>query len=446
MNLNRPYKIIASNQITIQSVDNVAIYEAVISSSVGELIDPSVQNVVLTLNIFNNFEDVTSKFSKIIWKRYIYDFDVPVLDPQWGADLDGKTNITINTDDFNGKVKIECKIYDMITGTERMIAGSYIVLTDVKDLRPSTTPPTNPKENDLWLDTSVTPPVLKIYIGGKWNIVNDSKFIYDDINQLIKDLEDVNGKIEDLNQEMGNMSLLNIDNKKDYLWTYADHLTSTNSIIPKPGYKCQMSKTNYKFKGSVYLTTFSNQVLLYDNIKFSTNKFTINMWVSPGNTLPVTPSNQFRLLSTGDALDKSMFTLWNYSPTGSQDGQNIRLVAEFGNDDTGARQYKDLTDPKRFEEGKWYMITITYDGATKKFDFYKDGAFWNTYTPKKINAVTNFGMIKSGWYTENLTILNDVVLQLQDIKSIYTKNRPFSDLFATTPDATRVENIQMTIS
>lgn len=444
---NKPYKVLASNQITIQSVDDVALYQAVLTSSVGELINPSIEDITLTFNIYRDFEDVTSKFTKIIWKRYVYDFDVPVLDPQWGSDLDGKTEIQINSNDFFGKVKIECKAYDIITGEERMVGGAYIVLTDVNDLRPSPTPPSNPKEGEVWLDTSVDPPLLKIFLNGQWLTISDNKYIYEDIEQLLQDITIINGKVEDLNQEMGNFSLLNIDNKKDYLWSYSEHLTSSGGISPRLGYKCNQFLHYYKFKGCSYLTTYSGQNLLYDNINIDANNFTINMWISPGETLTEynENSNQQQLITTGDFINSSMLTLWNHTPIGGSAGQNIRLVLEFGTDESGNRQYKELSHPDRFKKDNWYMITIVYKSETKTFDIYRNGEYWTSHTISKLNVVNYFGAIKSGWYTENLCILNNIALEYQDIKLIYSKNRPFKDLYEKIQKVPSVNNIQMTI-
>ena len=55
------------------------------------------------------------------------------------------------------------------------VAGSYIVLIDVNDLRPSDTPPDNPKEGQLWLDSSVNPPVLRVYKDGELIVLNGTE-------------------------------------------------------------------------------------------------------------------------------------------------------------------------------------------------------------------------------------------------------------------------------
>lgn len=46
-----------------------------------------------------------------------------------------------------------------------MIASAQFTIISLCDVVTSDTPPENPYEGQLWVDTSVTPPETKIYIG-----------------------------------------------------------------------------------------------------------------------------------------------------------------------------------------------------------------------------------------------------------------------------------------
>ena len=181
------YKIIASNQIAIHVVEDPTIYRLDLTSSAGELITPDVESTTITALVTADRKDITDKCSNITWKKYIYDLNVPVLDTEWGKDLDGLSEITLTQEDMFTKCKIECEAYLMGNDdNEHRIAGYYITLIDVNDLKPSIEEPSNPKEGQLWLDMSKEPPVLKVYYNGEWVDLNNQ---INDIEALIKELK-----------------------------------------------------------------------------------------------------------------------------------------------------------------------------------------------------------------------------------------------------------------
>ena len=49
-----------------------------------------------------------------------------------------------------------------------VIARGQITLVDLNDIITQPTPPDKPKENMLWMNTGVNPPVLMVYKGGQW--------------------------------------------------------------------------------------------------------------------------------------------------------------------------------------------------------------------------------------------------------------------------------------
>lgn len=55
----------------------------------------------------------------------------------------------------------------------KVICSAFITIIDMNDITSSNTPPSNPTDGMLWMDTSVTPPVLKVWQNGKWEIQGD---------------------------------------------------------------------------------------------------------------------------------------------------------------------------------------------------------------------------------------------------------------------------------
>lgn len=63
----------------------------------------------------------------------------------------------------------------------KLIAYSQISLTMVSDLTPSQTPPENPIFGDIWVDSSVTPPITRQWDGDKWILLNQNEGYIDSI-------------------------------------------------------------------------------------------------------------------------------------------------------------------------------------------------------------------------------------------------------------------------
>ena len=65
-----------------------------------------------------------------------------------------------------------------------MIAVGQITITDINDIQPSSTAPSNPILNEVWLDSSTG--ILKMWDGKKWIVVNDYS---DEIEALEKKVD-----------------------------------------------------------------------------------------------------------------------------------------------------------------------------------------------------------------------------------------------------------------
>ena len=441
---NEAYILVSRSFYTIEAVDDVAMYNAELSSSVGDLITPGVFSTRIKLTVYKNTENITDKFEKIVWKKFLFDGNDLNEEEGWGIDKYGQKEIDILRDEFQKKVRIECYVYDEVDNEEVIVASAYLTLVDVNDLHPSNTPPENPKEGEVWLDTSKVPPVFNVFMNGKWVPINiDLDHIYEDIEKLVEDIKKIDDEIFNINQELGTNTILTIDNKKDYLWYFNDSLTSTNGISPiYPHNKCRLYDKG-KFNNCVLVDSNTNTSLEYESVIDNTKSFTINMWIKPYEAI-LSDNKDCRLISTSDSIESSILCIYNASPLITNNSR-AKLIAEFGNDESSGRQYKELLHNKPFNVNEWEMLTITLNVDSKEFKFFRNGEFWTSQVITKINEPSKFEIKRAGWFIENLTVLNDKCLELTEIKKIYELNKPFKDMLPIVIKAIEPENISMKI-
>ncbi len=113
--------------------------------------------------------------------------------------------------------------------------------------------------------------------------------------------------------------------------------------------------------------------------------FTVNFWIN-FNENPNSSNSHSRIISFGEDTNTALLKLWRYSPT-TDDAANRRLIADFGLNDAGTRQYNDLISSKKFIPGEWEMLTITFSYANKEFKFYRNGVLWTGKTITKLGIV-----------------------------------------------------------
>ena len=165
-------------------------------------------------------------------------------------------------------------------------------------------------------------------------------------------------------------------------------------------------------------------VLEYPKEMFPQKDFTVNMWIShTGDTRII--NNTCKLFSLGSDITTSRLTIWNFFPI-TPDAQNRRIISDYGNDEYGGRQYRDLVDPVLFVPGQWEMFTITFEYSTKKFTYYRNGNYWDTYTPVKLNTISSVYLYNSGWKYSNLLISPRVFSQ-DEIRLLYQYGKPLYD-------------------
>lgn len=155
---------------TIQVIEDVAIYKAQLFSTNGNIFSQRDTESELSVKVFKGLEDITNRFTDIVWKRFTTSGDNITEDNNWGQQHVNKKNITITRDDINEKANIQVEVYTSIDGERKLAASDFISFIDVNDMDGSPTPPSSPKDGDLWLDTSVMPPRLMVWDSklGKW--------------------------------------------------------------------------------------------------------------------------------------------------------------------------------------------------------------------------------------------------------------------------------------
>ena len=92
-----------------------------------------------------------------------------------------------------------------------MIASAQFTIISLCDVVTSDTPPENPYEGQLWVDTSVTPPETKIWDGNEWVVQNDIEAIRTTISiltekdaQFQQTIDGLNSYVATLTEAVGN--------------------------------------------------------------------------------------------------------------------------------------------------------------------------------------------------------------------------------------------------
>lgn len=169
-----------------------------------------------------------------------------------------------------------------------------------------------------------------------------------------------------------------------------------------------------------YATSFTNSARSSETLDIplshlNPGMWTIEMWIKQTLTSPIVFSHGRRLLDLGG------FWLWNFSPSWT-DTSNRRIIADFGNDANGTRQFLDLNGTA-FSTTTFEHLAVTFDGVT--FKFYRNGTLWNSKTPALINAFTKIQLASACWIIDDLRISNivrtsfDLSMALVDSNTTY---------------------------
>lgn len=180
--------LICRGALTLEVVDDLVLYKAELISSIGNIFRNNDLSTDITVIVYKGLDDITNKFTDIEWKRFTFDSNGED-DKIWGEKHKGKKTITVTREEILGKAVIQCGVYQNISGERELVAAQSITFIDVNDMTPSTTPPDNPKDGEIWIDSSVDPPIINIWDEekGQWrpittvgsstkNLINNSNF------------------------------------------------------------------------------------------------------------------------------------------------------------------------------------------------------------------------------------------------------------------------------
>lgn len=155
--------VLSRASITIQIIEDVAIYKAQIFSSNGNIFGTTDKTSDIHLVVWKGLTDITAKFSDIVWKRFTVSSEQYEEDLEWGNKHLNQKSFTLTKEEINKQAKIQVEVYGLVDGKRQLVATDYISFIDVNDLQGSPTPPSNPQDGDLWLDNSVIPPRLMMW-------------------------------------------------------------------------------------------------------------------------------------------------------------------------------------------------------------------------------------------------------------------------------------------
>jgi len=99
-----------------------------------------------------------------------------------------------------------------------IIASAQITIVDSREFEISPVAPANPVQDMLWLDTSVEPPIEKIYDNGQWVVIND-------VEEQIESSRTIQEIETQIQQTSENITLIS-----DEIWTDGTHNTSKLSV------------------------------------------------------------------------------------------------------------------------------------------------------------------------------------------------------------------------
>ena len=151
---------IASATITLYKINEIALYQAELISTNGNIFHPYDMDTELHFNVFKDMNNIVSSFKDIVWTRYSFKANSLLEDNLWGRDYKGKSIIKINKNDFTEKCVIQADAYEIINGKRTCVASARITLIDINELYSSDTPPENPIDGSLWVDTSGGVPII----------------------------------------------------------------------------------------------------------------------------------------------------------------------------------------------------------------------------------------------------------------------------------------------
>ena len=189
-----------------------------------------------------------------------------------------------------------------------VIARGQITLVDLNDIITQPTPPDKPKENMLWMNTGVNPPVLMVYKGGQW-IKQDDFTETEEYKTITTTLKKNTSEIQTLKNEI------------DLKVSQTEVVNTVNTAI---------NKTETKFNESISDINVSLEGITNTVSRVESNVSTIDGKVNTLNTKmntveqKVTPDAIVNTVKTSQTNGKNTFV-----QTSTWEQKNDEIVATF---------------------------------------------------------------------------------------------------------------------
>lgn len=149
---------------TVNEVKEQIVYKAELQTTKGTVFRNGVINTQLIAVAFKGKEDITTTLpnTSIVWTKYDMDGNI---DTAWNtAHVNTGRALSLTQNDIYKKATIKCEI--MIDS--KPVASITTTLIDINDGVISGLAPQNPTEDFLWIDTGVTPNMLKKWSNNAW--------------------------------------------------------------------------------------------------------------------------------------------------------------------------------------------------------------------------------------------------------------------------------------
>ncbi|MBY0094949.1 phage tail protein [Priestia aryabhattai] len=149
---------------TVNEVKEQIVYKAELQTTKGTVFRNGVINTQLIAVAFKGKEDITTTLpnTSIVWTKYDMDGNI---DTAWNtAHANTGRILTLTQNDIYKKATIKCEILI----DSKPVASITATLIDINDGVISGLAPQNPTQDFLWIDTSVTPNMLKKWSNNAW--------------------------------------------------------------------------------------------------------------------------------------------------------------------------------------------------------------------------------------------------------------------------------------
>ena len=114
--------VLTKASITIQIIEDVAIYKAQIFSSNGNIFGTNDKTSEIHLVVWKGLNDITDRFDDIVWRRFTSKESGYQEDLSWGDKFLNQKSFTLTRDDISERAKIQVEVYAPINGQRQLVA------------------------------------------------------------------------------------------------------------------------------------------------------------------------------------------------------------------------------------------------------------------------------------------------------------------------------------